>query len=102
MDVTHLIEILNATAETLPSLQESERLQLLQACDALKTKLETPFDLASRLVFSVCRMDQYLGTYQDLTGQIGSPSNSPQIRCRSEIVRRDSCQSGSVQWVSQY
>ncbi|KAJ5526814.1 hypothetical protein N7513_010973 [Penicillium frequentans] len=52
MKVTHLIEKLNATAETLPSLQESERRQLLQACDELKTKLETPFDVASRLVFS--------------------------------------------------
>ncbi|KAJ5803372.1 uncharacterized protein N7503_005822 [Penicillium pulvis] len=52
MNVTHLIETLNATAKTLPSLQESERRQLLQACDELKTKLETPFDLASRLVFS--------------------------------------------------
>ncbi|KAJ5545876.1 hypothetical protein N7494_003461 [Penicillium frequentans] len=52
MKVTHLIEKLNATAEKLPSLQESERRQLLQACDDLKTKLETPFDLASRLVFS--------------------------------------------------
>ncbi|KAJ6102110.1 hypothetical protein N7486_004537, partial [Penicillium sp. IBT 16267x] len=52
MDVTHLIEILNATAETLPSLEESERRQLLQACDKLKNKLETPFNLASRLIFS--------------------------------------------------
>jgi len=67
MNVTHLIEKLNATAETLPSLKESERRQLLQACDRLKNKLETPFDLASRLVFSVCRVSRVkthrLGTW---------------------------------------
>ncbi|KAJ5636622.1 uncharacterized protein N7484_009935 [Penicillium longicatenatum] len=52
MSVTHLIDKINAMAETLPSLEESERRQLLQACDKLKNKFESPFELASRLVFS--------------------------------------------------
>jgi hypothetical protein len=60
MSVTHLIDNINAMAETLPSLEESERRQLLQACDKLKNKFESPFELASRLVFSVCRVRFYM------------------------------------------
>lgn len=58
MNVTHLVDQLSATAETLPSLGESERRRLLQACDKLKNKLETPFDVASRLVYSVCGVNR--------------------------------------------
>ncbi|KAJ5929123.1 hypothetical protein N7454_006971 [Penicillium verhagenii] len=70
MSMTVLIEKLNAMAETMPRLEESERRQLLQACDKLKNKLETPFDLAARLVLSV---------------QVWSSSNSLEARRRSQI-----------------
>ncbi|KAJ5713819.1 uncharacterized protein N7483_011000 [Penicillium malachiteum] len=53
-DITNLIKHANAVADTLPmgDLADSERRQLLQACDRLKTKLETPFDTVARLAFS--------------------------------------------------
>ncbi|KAJ6036486.1 hypothetical protein N7540_000765 [Penicillium herquei] len=51
-DVANLIKHANAVADKLPDLAECERRQLLQACDRLKTKLETPFDTLARLVFS--------------------------------------------------
>lgn len=56
MTVTSLIKTLKSTAETVSvsDLEEPDRRQLLQACDELKSKLETPTDLTSRLVFSVC------------------------------------------------
>lgn len=53
MDITQLIHSLNTASDALPTLEDPQRRQLLQACDKLKTKLETPFDTVSRLVFSV-------------------------------------------------
>jgi hypothetical protein len=38
-------------------LDEQQKTQLLQACDRLRTRLESPLMIASRLVFSVCRVD---------------------------------------------
>lgn len=58
MSVTDLIQTLQnmAETETVSALEEQERKQLLQACDRLKSKLESPVDLTTRLVFSVCWM----------------------------------------------
>jgi hypothetical protein len=38
-------------------LDPHQKTQLLQACDRLRTRLESPLATASRLVFSVCRVD---------------------------------------------
>ena len=52
------IETLNSITETLlqsPSaLSQSDRRQVLQACDRLRL-FESPADSTTRLVFSVCR-----------------------------------------------
>ncbi|KAJ5586919.1 uncharacterized protein N7459_002684 [Penicillium hispanicum] len=54
MSVANLIHTLQsmAEAETVSALEEQERKQLLQACDQLKSKLESPIDLTTRLIFS--------------------------------------------------
>ena len=36
------------------SLSKDERKKLMEACDQLKASLETPIDLAFKLVFAVC------------------------------------------------
>lgn len=55
--VTSLLQTLNATTETLnrSALDQTDRRQLLQACDRLQRSLESPADTTARLVFSVCR-----------------------------------------------
>jgi hypothetical protein len=42
----------------------NKKTQLLQACDRLRTRLESPLVIASRLVFSVCRVDPCGGNRQ--------------------------------------
>lgn len=53
MSVSNLI----SGMDHLPSLEfdigSNERRELLQACERLKSRLETPFDSVARLAFSV-------------------------------------------------
>ncbi|KAJ6119430.1 hypothetical protein N7523_003710 [Penicillium sp. IBT 18751x] len=50
MSAADLIQRLNI--DLVSALDETERRQVLQACDRLKAKLETPMDTTARLVFS--------------------------------------------------
>ena len=52
-EMTDLVQNLNDAAEVTFSLGDQARRQLLQACDRLKSKLETPADITARLLFSV-------------------------------------------------
>ncbi|KAJ5654443.1 hypothetical protein N7490_001446 [Penicillium lividum] len=84
MSVTDLIDRLNATFETLPSLEESERRQLLQACDKLKNQLETPLDIVARLVFSghqaiALRLGVDLKLFDAIAAKVGRPDGSVKI-----------------------
>lgn len=57
--VRSLLQTLDSTTETLNrsalDLDQTDRRQLLQACDRLQRSLESPADTTARLVFSVCR-----------------------------------------------
>lgn len=54
MSVADLIQRLDI--DWVSVLDDHDRRRVLQACDRLKAKLETPMDTTARLVFSVCRV----------------------------------------------
>lgn len=56
MSAVDLIQQLDI--HSVSALDETERRQVLQACDRLKAKLETPMDTTARLIFSVCRVKE--------------------------------------------
>ena len=54
MSLAELVKSVNAAAASGPSdVTEEERMQLLQACDRLRSSLETPFETTLRIIFSV-------------------------------------------------
>ncbi|KAJ5106492.1 hypothetical protein N7456_003167 [Penicillium angulare] len=81
MSVADLIDRINATTDSLPTLADSERRQLLQACDKLKAKLETPFETTARLVFSghqaiAVRLGVDFKLYDAIAAKIGQSDES--------------------------
>lgn len=86
MSAADLLQRLNI--DLVSALDETERRQVLQACDRLKAKLETPMDTTARLVFSVCRREtgrRMAATV--LTEYIESPSHGSEVGDRYEAFR---------------
>ena len=48
-------DIIAATAGSLGPLDETQRTELLAACDKLKGTLEDPLEMTSRILFGVCQ-----------------------------------------------
>lgn len=53
MSVSNLISGMDHFSSLEFDLGSNERRELLQACERLKSRLETPFDSVARLAFSV-------------------------------------------------
>lgn len=53
MSVSNVISEVDHLASLECDLGSNERRELLQACERLKSRLETPFDSVARLAFSV-------------------------------------------------
>ena len=56
MSVSTIIESINRAIAGLPGpgeIKEEERLELLVACEKLKSSLESPFEFAIRVMFGV-------------------------------------------------
>lgn len=81
MSIPELAQKLDA----VNTADEEERKLLLQACDQLKSRLETPFDFTARLSFSVWIYAALWGRVAD-TGSLGPPSNGDPIGSRSKAL----------------
>ena len=56
MSVPSIIKSVNDAIAGLPGpgeIKEEERLELLAACEKLKSSLESPFEFATRIIFGV-------------------------------------------------
>ncbi|KAJ5278920.1 hypothetical protein N7478_004292 [Penicillium angulare] len=94
MSVADLIDKINATTDLLPTLPDAERRQLLQACEKLKEKLETPFEAIARLVFSghqaiAVRLGIDFKLFDAITAKIGQPDESITIPELAEATGAD-------------
>ncbi|KAJ5403403.1 hypothetical protein N7509_003274 [Penicillium cosmopolitanum] len=87
--VTSLLQTLNATTEILnrSALNQTDRRQLLQACDRLQRSLESPADTTARLVFSAhqlmaLRLGVDLKLFDAIDAQVGpSPASAESSSC---------------------
>ena len=80
MDLSEAIRHVRAAALPPNTINEEDRKEMLKACEALRVSLESPMELAMRILFSVVPFIARRSRSSGLTTHLAASSDCPSTR----------------------